>query len=114
MTNAYRATLYRLVFSLAAAYNIGLGVWVILCPRVFFICFEIPAPNYPTLWQCLGMVLGLYGILYGYAAWKLERARPIILVGLVGKILGPIGWFMTTRSGEWPWRTFPLIAFNDF
>lgn len=59
------------------------------------------------------MVVGLYGILYVYAALRLDRARPIIFVGLAGKILGPIGWFMVIHSGEWPLRTFPLIVFND-
>src|SRR5207237_1919630 len=104
----YRVRLYRLIFSFAAVYNIAFGLWVTLWPRVFFAYFDLAPPNYPSLWQCLGMVLGLYGVLYGYSAYKLESAGPIILVGLLGKILGPIGWFMAIRSGVWPWRTFPL------
>jgi hypothetical protein len=59
------------------------------------------------------MVVGLYGLLYAYAALRLDRARPIIFVGLAGKILGPIGWSIAVHSGEWPARTFPLIVFND-
>ena len=59
------------------------------------------------------MVVGLYGLLYAYAAVWLERALPIILVGLIGKILGPIGWVMAVKSGEWPWHTFPLVLCND-
>jgi hypothetical protein len=113
MISAYRARYYRLIFSLAAAYNAAFGLWATLWPRSFFDCFEIAPPNYPALWRCLGMVVGLYGILYGYSAWRLDRARPIILVGLAGKILGPIGWLMVVNSGEWPLRTFPLIVFND-
>lgn len=113
MNSAYRVKLYRLIFILAASYNAVFGLWAILWPRSFFYCFEIAPPNYPSLWRCLGMVVGLYGALYGYSAWRLDRAQPIILVGLIGKILGPIGWFMVVRSGEWPLRTFPLIVFND-
>ena len=113
MISAYRVKLYRLIFILAASYNAAFGLWAILWPRSFFYCFEIAPPNYPSLWRCLGMVVGLYGALYGYSAWRLERARPIILVGLIGKILGPVGWFMVVNSGEWPLRTFPLIVFND-
>ena len=59
------------------------------------------------------MVVGLYGLLYAYAVVRLERAFPIIAVGLAGKIFGPLGWLLAINSGQWPLRTFPLILFND-
>jgi hypothetical protein len=59
------------------------------------------------------MVIGLYGLAYGYAAYRLELARPFVAIGLLGKVLGPIGWVVTVSSGEWPLRTFTLIVFND-
>jgi hypothetical protein len=74
---------------------------------------KMAPPNYPSIWSCLGMVVGLYGLLYGYAAFRLDRAFPIVLVGLIGKIVGPIGWVMAVRSGEWPWRSFLLVLCND-
>jgi hypothetical protein len=110
----YRKQLYRLIFALAALYNISFGLWTCLWPRAFFDLLEMTPLNYPSLWKCLGMVLGLYGLLYGYAAWRLDRAGPIIVIGLAGKVLGPIGWVLTTRSGEWPVRTVTLVVFNDF
>jgi hypothetical protein len=70
-------------------------------------------PRYPAIWQTLGMVLGLYGLLYLYAAYRTERAAPIIVVGLLGKVFGPIGWVLAVSSGELPLRTLPLIAFDD-
>lgn len=113
MISPYRIKLYRLIFGLAAIYNIAFGFWACLWPQAFFHQLEMTAPNYPGLWQCLGMVVGLYGVLYASAAWRLDRARLIIAVGLAGKILGPIGLFITIRSGEWPLRTFTLLVFND-
>ena len=59
------------------------------------------------------MVVGLYGVGYAYAAWRLERAFPFIAIGLAGKVLGPIGWVMAVGSAELPARTFPLIVFDD-
>jgi len=112
-SNAYRVKLYRLVFALAAIYNVVYGLWACLWPRAFFEIMKMALPNYPGLWQCLGMVVGLYGVLYASAAWRPDQARLIIAVGLVGKILGPIGLAMTIHSGEWPWRTFTLVVFND-
>ena len=95
-------------------YNIAFGIWTCFWPEALFAKLEIEAPNYPSLWQCLGMVVGLYGILYAYAAVHPGRAKLIIAVGLAGKILGPIGMFIAFRSGEWPLRAVILIVFNDF
>src|SRR5947208_10716812 len=106
--------IYRLIFSLAALYNIAFGIWACIWPAALFAMLEMAAPNYPSLWQCLGMVVGLYGILYAYAAIRLDRAKLIIVIGLAGKILGPIGMFIAFQSGEWPFRAVTLIVFNDF
>jgi hypothetical protein len=65
----------------------------------------ITPPNYPELWQCIGMIVGVYGIGYLIAARDPVRHWPIVLVGLLGKIFGPIGF-------AWAWwrGTLPLAA----
>ena len=70
-------------------------------------------PRYPSIWACLGMVVGLYGAVYALAAARLHVAKPLVAIGLAGKVLGPAGWLLAVRSGEWPVRTFTLITFND-
>ena len=110
---AERAPYYRTVFVLAALYNLAFGAWAVLAPRAFFDLFDLVPPLYPSIWGCLGMVVGVYSLAYAYAALRLERAFPFIAIGLLGKILGPIGWALCVRSGEWPWRTFALVLFND-
>lgn len=59
------------------------------------------------------MVVGVYGFLYLYAAQHPERARPIIAVGLLGKLLGPIGAVATIGRGEMPARMTSLLVLND-
>lgn len=113
MVPAERARIYRLVFGLAAAYNVSFGIWAALRPAAFFDLFRMAPPRYPEVWQCLGMVVGLYGLLYAHAARRLDAARPIILVGLLGKTLGPLGWALGAAGGTWPARTLPLNVFND-
>ncbi|MGH7389707.1 MAG: hypothetical protein ACREM3_09660 [Candidatus Rokuibacteriota bacterium] len=113
MLDAYRATLYRLVFALAALYNVGFGLWVGFRPHGFFALFGLEPPRDPSLWACLGMVIGVYGLAYAYAAWRPAAARPFIALGLLGKLLGPAGWMLAVARGELPVRTFPLIVFND-
>lgn len=43
------------------------------------------------LWQCIGMIVGVYGIGYFIAAFNPKQHWPIVLVGLLGKIFGILG-----------------------
>ena len=106
-------TAYRCIFALAALYNVAFGIWAGFFPQSFFTLFELDAPRYPSIWSCVGMVVGIYAIAYAHAAWKPEQATLWIAIGLLGKILGPIGWVVAVWSGELPARTFPLILTND-
>src|SRR5678816_605244 len=57
-----RACFYRVFFALAAAYNVAFAVWTIVWPRAFFDLFGMDPPRYPAIWQCLGMVVGVYAL----------------------------------------------------
>ena len=59
------------------------------------------------------MVVGLYGILYLEVARAPERGWLLAAVGLLGKILGPIGLAVLIRNGAWPKSTIILCLTND-
>ena len=94
------------VLSLAAVYNILWGAWVVLWPNAYFDLAGMGRPVYPEIWQCVGMIVGVYGVGYAIAARDPMRHWPIVLVGLLGKILGPIGFF----KGLFIDQTFTLKA----
>ena len=73
----------------------------------------LPLANYPGNFVCLGMVIGLYGILYLEVARVPERGWLIAAVGLTGKIMGPVGLLVLMVRGEWPIATFVLCVTND-
>ncbi len=104
---------YRVLFSLAAAYNLAFGLWAGLFPNSFFSLMKLPPPLYPSLWACLGMVVGLYGLVYAQVARRPADGDIWIWIGLLGKVLGPLGWIRTMWVGELPPRTFLLVLFND-
>lgn len=79
----------------AAIYNLVWGAWIVLRPDDLFVLTGIEVPNYRGIWQCVGMIVGVYGVGYGIAATNPLRHWPITLVGLLGKILGPIGFAFT-------------------
>lgn len=101
------------VLWVAAGYNLGFGAIVVLFPSLLFQWVRMPLPNYPEIWQCLGMVIGVYGVGYAIAATDPERHWAIVLVGLLGKILGPIGFLRAAMLGRLPWRAGWMCVGND-
>ena len=81
----------RWVLMAAAAYNLIWGGWVVLRPMDLFNLTGIEQPLYPGIWQCVGMIVGVYGIGYAIASTNPCRHWPIVLVGFLGKVFGPIG-----------------------
>jgi hypothetical protein len=59
------------------------------------------------------MVVGLYGLIYLEVARVPERGWLLAAVGLVGKVLGPIGLLRLIWSGTWPRSTIVLSLTND-
>ena len=59
------------------------------------------------------MVVGLYGIIYFEVARGPERGWLLAAVGLIGKILGPIGLAKLIWDGTWPLSTIALCLTND-
>jgi hypothetical protein len=112
MTGPFADRLFRIAFGVAGIYNLAFGLWAAVWPLAFFQLFEIEPPRYPGIWACVGMVVGVYGLLYLYAAYRLEAAWPIIAVGFLGKVLGPIG-MVTSFSNAWPPRLAMLCIYND-
>jgi hypothetical protein len=103
----------RSVLRAAGLYNLVWGLFVILFPLAIFAWTGMQPPRYPEIWQCVGMIVGVYGIGYLIAAEDPFRHWPIVLVGLLGKIFGPIGFISAVRSGALPLAWGWTIVTND-
>ena len=69
----------KAVLVAAAVYNVAFGAWAVLWPSSAFELAGLEPPNYPELWQCIGMIVGVYGIGYAIAqAFAAEGARVTI------------------------------------
>lgn len=86
----------------AGAYNLIFGVFVVLFPSLFFDWLGMDQPKYIELWQCIGMIVGVYGVGYLIAAFDPARHWPIVLVGFLGKVFGPIGFLQAVMKGSLP------------
>ncbi len=103
----------RHALTLAGLYNLLFGAWVVIWPSSIFNWLGMEPPTYLFLWQCIGMIVGVYGIGYLVAAGDPLRHWPIVLVGFLGKIFGPIGFLQTAMMGDIPWSFGFVIIFND-
>ena len=100
----------------AGIYNLVWGSAMVLAPIGTLKMLGVSPPStelWPQLWACIGMIVGVYGIGYLLAARDPLRHWPIVLVGLVGKILGPIGFVDAATRGQLPWSMGATILTND-
>ncbi len=97
----------------AGVYNVAFGAWAVLWPQAFFEWAGMPTPNYPELWQCIGMIVGVYGVGYWIAGSAPYTHWPIILVGLLGKVFGPIGFVQAVLQGTFTLKAGMVNVFND-
>ena len=107
----------RLVLILAGFYNLVWGSLVVAMPETMFRLGGLLRPdtplNYPEVWQCVGMIVGVYGLGYLIAASDPLRHWPIVLVGFLGKLFGPIGVTRAALAGTLPWAAVWTNVFND-
>jgi hypothetical protein len=101
-------------FQIAAVYNVAWGATVAMFPNLFFQLFRIEAINYPFIMSGLGMCIGLYGYGYWVVARDLRKYPQLVMIGFLGKTIGPIGWLWTVINTSLPLRTMWTNVFNDF
>ena len=97
----------------AAVYNVVWGCVVMAFPLVMFEWLNLEPPRYPQIWQCVGMIVGVYGVGYGIAAYNPNRHWPVVRVGLLGKVLGPVGFVWNAWHDQIPWAFGWINVTND-
>ena len=104
---------YRAWFTAAAIYNLLWGAVVSIFPDLPFRLLNLPPSNYPVLWQAIGMMVMVYAPGYYFIARDPERYAVFVWIGLLGKLLGPLGFLVSAMLGVLPWRFGLLNLTND-
>jgi hypothetical protein len=105
--------MHQAVFIAAGCYNIAWGVYSAIDPQWLFRFAGMPLQNYPEIFACLAMVVGLYGPLYWEVARRPEQGWLIAAIGWTGKVLGPLGMIRLIWTGAWPLSAAVLCVGND-
>lgn len=103
----------RSVLKIAAIYNLVWGAWVVLFPHHFFEFTGMEPINHPMIWQGMGMVIGVYGLGYWWASFDPIRHWPIVAVGMLGKLFGPLGFVFNYLEGNAPAAFGWTLITND-
>ncbi|UJP63556.1 alkyl hydroperoxide reductase [Mongoliitalea daihaiensis] len=103
----------KITLQLAAIYNIIWGAWVVLFPQQFFYLVGMEPLNHPMVWQGMGMVIGVYGLGYWWASYNPIKHWPIVAVGFLGKIFGPLGFVFNYLTGDAPGAFGYMLITND-
>lgn len=111
--SAHTLDRYRPWFYAAAAYNLIWGSANVLFPQLLFDLLNMPPPSYPTLWQVVGMFVLVYAPAYWWAGRNPARHPHLILIGLLGKVLGPLGFLWSLINGQLPGAFGWTILTND-
>lgn len=105
--------LFRILFRLAAAYNITVGTYVVFFPQTFFRFLHLPDINYPYVMSGLGMFVAVYGYGFYLVSRDLHRNYAFALLGIAGKSFGVIGWWYYTVLGVIPLSSWWMNFCND-
>lgn len=97
----------------AAVYNILWGAWVVIFPLSFFKLTGMAEPVHPMIWQGMGMVIGVFGLGYWWSASNPVKHWPIVAVGFLGKIFGPMGFIINYAAGAVPLAFGYTLITND-
>lgn len=104
---------YRPWFYAAALYNLVWGAINVVFPHALFDLLDMDRPNYTPLWQVVGMFVLVYAPAYYWAARRPAYHRHLIVIGLIGKVFGPIGFAFSVAQDDIPQAFGWTIVTND-
>jgi len=112
MQTTTKLKIAKIIMLLAALYNLFWGALISLYPEILLF------GNAPNLFlliilKCIGMLVGVYGIAYWFASRDPQRYWPLILVGFIGKFLGPLGTAWYVYEGQLPLSFLWVNVWND-
>jgi hypothetical protein len=108
-----RLSTYRPWLYAAALYNLAWGAVNLLFPFLYFDLVGLERPRDAVLWRVVAMFVLVYAPAYWWAARHPTRHRHLVVIGLLGKILGPVGYAWAVATGRLPAAFGWTILTND-
>jgi len=101
------------VLLIAGVYSIVLGILMVCFPYQSYAITGLTPPSPMQLWQCFGMMIGVFGIGFLIAAYNPIKYWPLVLMGFLAKATGSIGFLMYVLEGSLSWSLGSMILLDD-
>lgn len=103
------------IIIVSAIFNLVIGLLITFFPDMLFNFLNISPPNYTPLWQILGMTVAVVGVGFLIAAKDFQKNWPIIFLGFIGKLFGPVILGISgIIKGQLPLAFLPLCLCDFF
>lgn len=99
---------WRLFFLLAAVFNFAAGLPLLLAPEVMSTLVDMAPPADPLFHRMTGVLVTCFGGLYWFVANDLERYRPLVWLGVVGKAGVVVLFTEAWMSGRVPFQAYAV------
>jgi small multidrug resistance pump len=106
-------TKYRPWLTAAALYNLTWGTLVVLFPASYLRVIGVAIPEDLMLWRVIGMFVLVFAPGYWWAGRDPARHAHMVLIGLIGKTLGPLGFVWAFATGQLPLALGLVNLTND-
>lgn len=103
----------RPVLLAASATGVVLGSIVVALPVRSLAWAGLDQNAHPQTWQALGVLAAVWGVGYGLAASDPRRHWPLVLIGLLGKLLLPAALLGPLTEGGPNWRLATALLVHD-
>lgn len=101
-------TLWRIVFAVAAAFNLGVGYMIVTDPGSMAAQPFTGTPQEALLIKSCGWMIGVFGVGYGLVALQPLANRGIVFLGIIGKLAMPAFAYPLYQAGAIPFESFAL------
>ena len=99
---------------LSGIHSIAWGCFIVLMPTRAAAAYGLAGPPHDLfLWQGTGLIILLLGTGYLIASSNPLQHWAVVLIGLLAKILGPIGMLVAVMRGEISANVLWLLPMND-
>jgi small multidrug resistance pump len=104
----------RVALFVAALQCLMWGVFILVLPERSSLVYGFAkVPTDLFLWKGTGLIIFLFGVGYAIAATNPRQHWSVLFIGLVAKILGPVGMVWSVIQGDVAHQVLYLIPVND-
>jgi hypothetical protein len=104
---------HKILFLLAGIYNLAFGIWLFCSPQSLFAFAGLPILIPIVFYRILAVIIAGFSVIYFYSILRPEKAKYLILLGLLSKIAPTIFVIFMQIFSDFSFDWYKMLFFND-